>query len=77
DTIQLSLDKTVQTGLGKHQLNMLLGSDRFNSTLKRHEILSEFSVGSWGLVRDIGYRNGSYNNPYVYELKDQAIYSKN
>lgn len=77
DTIQLSLDKTVQTGLGKHQLNMLLGSDRFNSTLKRHEILSEFSVGSWGLVRNIGYRNGAYNKPYVYELKNQAIYSKN
>lgn len=73
DTIQLSLDKTVQTGLGKHQLNMLLGSDRFNSTLKRHEILSEFSVGTWHRIRGNGYKD----TPYIYELKDQAIYSKN
>ncbi|AUI66163.1 MULTISPECIES: lactoferrin/transferrin family TonB-dependent receptor [Glaesserella] len=73
DTLQLSLEKTLKTSWGKHQFNALLGSDRFNSTLARHEILGEFSVGTW--TRTGG--NSTYSSPYIYELTNQSIYSKN
>ena len=73
NTIQLSLDKTVQTTLGKHQLNLLLGSDRFHSVLERHEILRAFSVGTWQRISGNGYKA----TPYIYELKDQDIYTQN
>ncbi|MCP2040650.1 hemoglobin/transferrin/lactoferrin receptor protein [Neisseria sp. HSC-16F19] len=65
--LQINLGKNVQWGKSSHKLSLLMGAESMNSTLQRGDYFIEYAKAP-GYRRVNGQGNGTYGNPYQYEL---------
>lgn len=77
--MQLDLQKSFVVNNTKHTSNLLAGIEKQQSTLHRHDYFYEYTKQDrQRFLGDVGYTpNGSYDKPYVYELKPAQVIHTN
>lgn len=75
DQLDLNLHKAFEFAKSSHKLQLSLGAQKQQSTLKRSDYMHEYAEQTWQSVRDgLSFTpNGSYDRPYVYSANPTAI----